>query len=134
MSINLDLIWHIGWTFHGEQNPRSGWSGIMQDAVKTDDPFCRSSDIRMLPIIDLNPNDMSCIYSVLVFMQEQAVQLNIAVTCITFDQPLFLKAIEIILSAKLNVVCRLDGFHTLIGCCGRFCRGASLYCHQSQLF
>ena len=41
-------------------------------------------------------------------------QLNIAVTCITFDQPLFLKAIEIILSALLNVVCRLGEFHALM--------------------
>ena len=38
--------------------------------------------------------------------------------CITFDQPLWLKAIEISTEKSLNIVCRLGGFHTLMSFSG----------------
>ena len=28
LSVNLDLILHIGWAYHDEQNPRPGWSDL----------------------------------------------------------------------------------------------------------
>ena len=46
------------------------------------------SKIRYLPIIDLNPTKEKCIYSTLLFIQEQAKKLNIITLYVTFDQPL----------------------------------------------
>jgi len=66
------------------------------------------ADFRLLPIIDLNPNDRSCINSTLVFVKEQARRLNISVACLTFDQPLGIKAVEIVADDRLNVVCQLQ--------------------------
>ena len=53
----------------------------------------------MLPIIDLNPNDETCVHSVLLFAIEQSKKLNVKEPSITFDQPLWFKALEIITSS-----------------------------------
>ena len=83
----------------------------------------------MLPIIDLNPSDYSCIYSVLVFIVDQSRNLDIEVPCITFDQPLYFKAMEIITAKSMKIVCRLGGFHTLmsfLGSIGDLMEGSGL--------
>ena len=49
--------------------------------------------------------------------------------CITFDQPLWLKATEIIQAKSLQIVCRLGGFHTMmsfLGSLGTMMRGSGL--------
>ena len=58
------------------------------------------------------------IYSILKFVIQQASQLNIKTPCITFDQPLFLKAFEISQSKKLPIIIRLGDFHTLMSFLG----------------
>ena len=74
----------------------------------------QKSTITFLPIIDLNPNDESCIYSTLLFVIEQAKRMRIPVPCVTFDQALWLKAFFIIEEAGLDIVARLGSFHTLM--------------------
>lgn len=74
--------------------------------------------IRMLPIIDLSPTDESCIFSTLLFVEKQAAQLQVKVPCITFDQALFIKAVDIVRACGLKVVVRLGGFHTLMSFLG----------------
>ena len=82
----------------------------------------------------LSPNhrpesDESCIYSTLPFIEEQAKLLNVNTPCVTFDQPLWLKATGIINDANLNIVCRLGGFHTLmsfLGSVGNMMTGSGL--------
>ena len=91
MSTDLDLVWHSGWFFHEESRPRPNWGGFMQ-SLSTGE-YQPPADIRMLPIIDLNPGDKSCILSTLSFVADQAAKLNIVTPCITFDQPLFIKAV-----------------------------------------
>jgi hypothetical protein len=54
------------------------------------------STVTFLPIIDLQSSDMNCIYSTLLFIEQQAAALNIPTPCITFDQPLWLKSVEIV--------------------------------------
>ena len=76
------------------------------------------SKIIYLPIIDLNPTKEKCIYSTLFFIEEQTKILNIVTPCITLDQPLWLKAVEITKSKSMNVVCRLGGFHLLMSFLG----------------
>ena len=54
--------------------------GFMQDVCTP------AADICMLPIIDMNLNDMSCVYSTLYFIEQQALKLNMPTACVTFDQ------------------------------------------------
>ena len=70
--------------------------------------------VAMLPIINLNPSDETCIYSTLMFIQDQSEKHNKSVPCVTFDQPLWLKATKIIQERGLPIVCRLGSFHTLM--------------------
>ena len=88
----------------------------MQNVTKGNYPG--KSKIMYLPIIDLNPTKENCIYFTFLFIQDQAKVLNIVTLCITFDQPLWLKAVEITKSKSMNVVCRLGGFPMLMSFLG----------------
>ena len=68
----------------------------------------------MLPIIDVNPNDETCIYSTLFFVIKQLKKLNVTTPSTTLDQSLWLKALEIITTKKLNIVPLFGGFHILM--------------------
>ena len=77
----------------------------------------------------MNSSDENCIYSTLLFVIEEAKKSKIPVPCITFDQPLWQKALGIIKVKKLNTVCRLGGFHTLmsfLGSIGNLMKGSDL--------
>ena len=76
----------------------------MQNISKGEHPG--QSKITYLPIINLNPTKEKCIYSTLLFIQEQVNILNIVAPCTTFDQPLWLKAVEITKSKSVTVACR----------------------------
>ena len=62
------------------------WSGIMQ-LVQTG-AFPGRSSVMFMPMIDMNPSDMSCIYSTLNFVARQARALT-TTPVVTFDQPLY---------------------------------------------
>ena len=97
------------YTFHESTIP--SWSGFMQTFREGEYPG--KSEVNLLPIINLNPSDRSCVYS----------------TCITFDQPLWLKAVDISAEKSLNIICRLGGFHTLmsfLGSVGTVMKGSGL--------
>ena len=71
----------------------------------------------------------SCIYSKQLFTEEQAKLLNVNIPCITYNQPLWLKATGITNDANLNIACRLSGFHTLmsfLGSVGNMMKGSGL--------
>ena len=124
-----DTLWHSGWMFSGAAKPRPNWSGFMQHIFSESDCPITKSEVLFLPIIDLNPSDETCIYSTLVYTQSQAEQLGIPTACITFDQPLWLKAVEIISERSLSIVCRLGGFHTMmsfLGSIGSMMKGSGL--------
>ena len=91
------------------------------------------SSVMFLPMIDMNPTDVSCIYSTLMFISEQAHRYNVQ-PIITFDQPLWWKAFLITATEPANsdlrnIVLCLGGFHTeisLLGCIGHFMAGSGL--------
>jgi len=131
--LNLNLIWHTGWLLKNDNSGalrlpcdelyengdglRPHWSGFMQTVCVGN--HSAPADFRLLPIIDLNPGDKSCILSTLKFIGQQATKLNIETACVTIDQPLWLKAIEVIKAEKLtNIVCKLGGFHMLMSYLG----------------
>ena len=60
----------------------------------------------MLPLIDHNPSDPACIYSILVYIQEQVRKQGIFFPCLTFDQSLWRKATTLIEENNNNNVCR----------------------------
>ena len=58
---------------------------------------------------------------------EQSKLLNIHTPTVTFDQPLWIKAVEISSACSINIVCRLGGFHMLmnfIGAIGTLMEGS----------
>ena len=67
----INLLWHSAYFFKK--------SGFMSD-VSVDEHYGKE-DFTMLLIIDLDPNDYSCLYATLV----QAKLLNIRIPCVTFD-------------------------------------------------
>ena len=56
--------------------------------------FAHLNHMHFLPIINLKPTDESCIYSTLTFIESQAKILRIPTACATFEQPLWLKAVD----------------------------------------
>lgn len=72
------------------------------------------SKVIMLPILNLNPNNETCICSVLLFVTYLCRKMNIDDSSATFDQPLLLKALEIIAAKLLRIAPILGDFHMLI--------------------
>lgn len=128
-ALSLDTVWRASLLFSDLKYPRCNWSGYMQQFSVPFDEYGSASDIQMLPLMDLNPNDVSCIYSTLSFVEKQAKLLNMKTACITFDQPLWIKAVDIACSNNMNVVCRLGGFHVImsyLGSIGKIMAGSGL--------
>ena len=104
---------------------RPNWSGFMQSVCRGKHPDV--SSVEMLSIVDLNPSDNDCIYSTLMFVNNMAKSYNITTANITFDQPLYIKANDIVAKANLDIVVRLGGFHTLmsfLGSIGHLMKGS----------
>ena len=78
------------------------------------------SRIIILPFINQDPTNPSTIYSALCFAQRLSEKHILGICPVTFDQPLFIKALEIVIaSPDLTKVCiRLGGFHLLMSYMG----------------
>ncbi|KAF4527646.1 hypothetical protein B566_EDAN010870, partial [Ephemera danica] len=98
------------------------YSGFMQIVTKNQIEY-DTSKILFLPFINLSATDPHAIYTALIFAERQCKNLNQSSCFVTFDQPLFVKAMDITTaSAKVNelrsVVVRLGGFHLLMAFLG----------------
>ena len=69
---NIDILWEMSFNFPNYTRP--AWSGFMQ--VYRKGAFPRKSEVTLLPIINLNPNDYSCIYSTLLFVTDESKKAN----------------------------------------------------------
>ena len=85
----LDMLWKASYLVNPK---RPGWSGLMQIVQKGSYPG--KSSVLYLPMIDMNPSDLSCIYSTLSYLSSHAKRHNVT-PVVTFDQPLWWKAFEI---------------------------------------
>ena len=124
-DIQFDLVWHA--QHFSSKELRPNWSGFMSNVSVGDYPG--KAIVSFLPILDMNPSDLTCIYSVLLFIVEQAKYLDIHSPVITFDQPLWLKATEVINAKNLQVVLILGGFHLMmsfLGSMGSVMKGSGL--------
>ena len=88
----LDVMWKTSLLLH---SPRPTWSGMMQLLHHGEHPG--KASVMSLPMIDLDPSDASCIYSTIKFVSSQARMYDVT-PVLTFDQPLYWKALTIIRS------------------------------------
>ena len=72
------------------------------------------SMVHMLPIIDLDPNDIYYIYSTLSFIIQQSQELELQTAIVIFDQLLWIKANETVHAKCMNIVLILGGFHMMM--------------------
>ena len=91
------------------------WAGMMQ--VIHQGNHKGKSSITFLPMIDMNPSDVTCFSSTLKFVSEHAQRHNIANPIVTFDQPLWWKTFNIIQTEPADsyirkVILRLGAFYT----------------------
>ncbi|KAL8591937.1 hypothetical protein ACOMHN_039990 [Nucella lapillus] len=124
----LDLLWKVSWPL---RSPRLGWSGMMQTICSGAYPG--KSSFTFLPMIDMDPTNMSCIFSTLHFVSSVASRYD-CTPVLSFDQPLWWKSTMIIDGEPPNIplcsiVLRLGGFHcqmNFLGCIGRLMAGSGL--------
>ena len=115
LAEHLDTLWVASFSLYkplGATCPN--WSGFMQMAVQSLD--FESSDINILPFINLDPTDLSTIYSALKYAQNLCDKHKLGICPVTFDQPLFIKSCDVILSSDdlSSLMARLGGFHTIM--------------------
>lgn len=124
----LDVLWSTSKLF---KTPQPGWLGYMQTAIEGEHSGVTVTSF--LPMIDLNPTSYSCVYTTLMFICNEAKRLNVETPIVTFDQCLWIKAMEVICIDHKgefdNLVIRLGGFHTLmsfLGAIGGLMAGSGL--------
>lgn len=117
----MDVIWEVVGLFNSHDSRRPNWSGYIQDISQG--YHHSQSHIAMLPTINLNPSTETCIYSTLLFIIDVSKKLIITTPCVTLDQALWIKSIEIITLKSLG------GFHMLmsfVGSVGESMEGSGL--------
>lgn len=127
-EIKTDLLWLTAWHFKLDS---PNWSGAMK-SIHQSDGISKASIIP-LPILDLQPSDLSCILSTLLYINKLCKNRNFK-PIITFDQPLFWKASLIVNDSRYKdelkeVVLLLGPFHTmmnLLGAAGTLMEGTGL--------
>lgn len=107
------LLWSMSPMFAKE---RPSWSGFMQTVFVGE--HSGTASFHYLPIIDLDPTDMTCIYSTLCYIHDLSTKYNVP-PVVTFDEPLFWKANQILESEPstsnlCGILVKLGGFHTLM--------------------
>ena len=91
----------------------------MQQVFNKNEEVSKTSVI-FLPMIDLNPNDLRCVYSTLRFVEDNTKKLGRTPIC-TFDQALWWNALQVLSSPHCDlrsIIIRLGGFHTLMSFLG----------------
>ena len=107
--VRLDSLWLA--SFALGITPAPGWSGLVTESQSN---VFHVSDVVALPFINFNRSDMSTIYTALMFAQKETSLFNGSHCIVTLDQPLFIKAVDIVdASAELcdYVIVRLGGLH-----------------------
>ena len=123
-SRHLDLLWKISFPLR----VRQVWSGFMQ--VTARGQHNGKASFHFLPMIDLDPTNMNCIYSTRMFVNQQCLKYTVQ-PIVTFDQPLWMKA-KLIISQEVdlsNIILILGAFHTtmsFLGSIGHFMRSSGL--------
>jgi hypothetical protein len=106
----MDALWSI--TFPRELSPTPFWNGFMQLAMKG---YYDESKIVILPFVNFTPSDPSTFYTALCYTQNICDKNDISFCPVTFDQPLYIKSVEILEHHKSelkSLFIKIGGFHT----------------------
>lgn len=108
--LNTNLLMKVTWPLRCD---RPSWSGIMQTIHHG--PHPGKSSLTILPIIDMNPSDPTCINSTLHYVVNEAMIYNVTPVLI-FDEPLWWKSYLIIRNEPVDgplksIVLMMGGFH-----------------------
>ena len=68
---SLDMVWLTNWISKPLLPKRANWSGFMQKMHSTKRNQ-NTSSVIMMPLIDLQSSNPTCIYSTLLFIEDQA--------------------------------------------------------------
>lgn len=90
----LNILWVSGC------NTQPGWNGFMNISTNSSRGYA-TTDILAIPFIDTNPNNPSSVFTALCFVAEQCSR-NKQSCIVTFDQPQFLKVMEIVAGSDLK--------------------------------
>ena len=82
-----------------------------------------TSKVIILPFVNLQPTSLDAIYTALMFASEESKRQGQQTCLVTFDQPLYAKAVDMIAYAASgselsSVVVRLGGLHLLMSFMG----------------
>ena len=127
-SLKLNFLAKVTWPIRSPGPELSGYIQLIHGGE-----YPGQSSVAFLPMIDMNPSDMPCILSTLHYVSARARKRN-QFQVITFDQPLYWKALTIVQHKKdysdlQNIVLRLGGFHTelsFLGSIGHLMQGSGL--------
>lgn len=113
----LNLFWLSGTWLEGPEECKPGWSGCMEILYATRE--FQTSAVVPLPFINLAPSNPSTIYTALLQAATKGTSNGQSITMVTFDQPLYAKAREIVAAAPddsplKSLFIRLGGFHLLM--------------------
>ena len=102
-------LWAVGWLIKAQdpEFPHSNWNGWMKKIHANDAK--QITQIDFLPVIEGDPNDLNTIFTTL----KECILSVDQVAIVTFDLPIWLKAVDFIKQANLLVIARLGGFHLL---------------------
>lgn len=125
----IDILWELSCIF---KQDRPNWQGMMHIIHRGNEHPGKSS-VVYLPMLDMYSGDKTCLLSTLEFVYNIAFKHHVP-PVITFDQPLYWKAAEIIANAPQNchlksVVLMLGCFHTfmnVLGAIGTLMAGTGL--------
>ena len=97
--------------------PCPSWSGFVQISLSG---LYEKSKIEILPFINQDPSNLNTIYSAHYFAQQLTERHGLGISPVTFDQPLYIKAVEIDMSSPdlPNIFVLLGGFHLLMSYMG----------------
>lgn len=126
-----DLLWMCGRLFNFHFAP--SWFGYNEYITSELSGFAQTKTTP-LPFINLDPGNDSTIYTALSFTASQCKELDQEIGFVTFDQPLYIKAVKIVKSADSSsdiskLVVRLGGFHLLmsfLGTIGHIMNGSGI--------
>ncbi|KAJ8876081.1 hypothetical protein PR048_023990 [Dryococelus australis] len=119
-AIVTDVLWSSArWL---EESSAPFWNGFMRSCIHTGKISCSVTAIEADPFIHLDPSNRSTIYTALLFAVEECKCHNQGSCIVTFDQPLYAKASEIVAAAPPgeldSVTLRLGGFYLLVSLVG----------------
>ncbi|KAK3928237.1 Type III pantothenate kinase [Frankliniella fusca] len=121
-ALTVDLVWMTGKYTGALMAP--SWAGFMKQAMAARPPldFPRSS-VEAVPFVELAGTNPNAINTALYFATQDAKKRHQDHTFVTFDQPLYMKAVKIVTAdpALRGVHLRLGGFQLTMTFLGAIC-------------